>query len=42
MAGVADRSSSAAARQPLVPQQALPELPALRLAVVGHVEVVTF
>lgn len=29
-------------RQPLLPLAALPELPPLRLAVVGHVEVVTF
>ncbi|MFN9548031.1 MAG: PfkB family carbohydrate kinase, partial [Cyanobacteriota bacterium] len=35
-------SATAAPRQPLIPLESLPALPPLRLAVVGHVEVVTF
>ena len=45
MSGAAERSGAdvpPAPRQPLVPLAELPPLPPLRLAVVGHVEVVTF
>lgn len=38
---MADRPNQAS-RQPLVPQELLPKLPPLRMAVIGHVEVVTF
>lgn len=42
MAGIADDPPSETGRQDLVPLQQLPPLPPLPLAVVGHVEVVTF
>jgi ribokinase len=42
MGGVADPQAPPQARQPPIRLHALPELPALPLAVVGHVEVVTF
>jgi ribokinase len=42
MVGVAERPLQPGERTPLVPLERLPELPPLRLAVVGHVEVVTF
>lgn len=42
MAGAAERQGEGPRRQPLVPLQSLPPMPSLRLAVVGHVEVVTF
>jgi ribokinase len=46
MTGAVERGTGSAAgegaRQPLIPLERLPALPPLRLAVVGHVEVVTF
>lgn len=42
MVGVADLPGPKEGRQPLVSLRNLPKLPALPLAVVGHVEVVTF
>ena len=42
MAGMAEHPPEAAPRESLIPLEYLPVLPPLKLAVVGHVEVVTF